>query len=125
MKHQFTTEEVERARKKLKYNKNLDIHEIRSEHLRYGVPEELVEIIKQILNETAKTGAYPEEMKFGMLIPLKIRGEIRSTFQLKTYNPSFNSKKDSRNNKDHKNNRKRPTIYTQDPTSISIWKEYH
>ena len=120
MKHQFTTEEVERARKKLKYNKNLDIHEIRSEHQRYGLPEELVEIIKQILNETAKTGAYPEKMKFGMLTPLKIRGKRRSTFQLKTYNPSFNSRKDSRNNKDHKNNRKRPTIYTQDPTSISI-----
>ena len=72
MKNQFTTEGVEKAQKKLKYNKSPGIDEIRAEHLRYGPPEELAEIIEQILNETAKKiGAYPEEMKIGILTPLQ------------------------------------------------------
>ena len=54
MKNQFTTEEVERALKKLKYNKRPGIDEISDEQLRYGPPEELAEFILQILNETAK-----------------------------------------------------------------------
>ena len=36
MKNQFTTEEVEKALKKPKYNKSPGIDEIRAEHLRYG-----------------------------------------------------------------------------------------
>ena len=54
MKNQFTTEKVENAPKKLKYNKIHGIYEIRAEHLRYGPPEELAGIIKLILNETEK-----------------------------------------------------------------------
>ena len=124
MKNQFTTEEVERALKKLKYNKSPGIDEIRAEHLRYGPPEELAEIIKQILNETAKTGAYPEEMKIGILTPLQKPGKKQGPpSNLRPIIPL--SLKDSSNNNDQKNNWKSPTIYTQDPSSISIWKEYH
>ena len=60
MKNEFTTEEVEKALKKLKYNKSPGTEKIRAEHLRFGPPEELAEIIKQILNKTAKTGAYTQ-----------------------------------------------------------------
>ena len=39
LQDQFTTEEVETALKKLYYNKNPGIDELRAEHLRYGPPE--------------------------------------------------------------------------------------
>ena len=69
MKNQFTAEEIEMDIKKLKYNKSHRTDEISAEHIRYGPAEELPEIIKQILNETAKTGAYIEEIS--ILTPLQ------------------------------------------------------
>ena len=106
----------------IEYNKSLGIDKIRAEHLRYGPPEELAEIVKQILNETAKKEPIlRNEYWHTNTTTKKNRGKTRPTFQLKAYNPHFTSKKDSSNII----NQKIIYIYTQDPSSISIWKAYH
>ena len=60
MKIPFTPLEVTNALKKLKYNKSLEMDNIRAEHLKNGPIEKLSKEISELLNETAKTGLYPK-----------------------------------------------------------------
>ena len=75
MKIPFTPTEVTEAIKKLKYNKSPGMDNIRAEHLKNGPILEISAEISEILNETAKTGIYPEEIKLGQLTPLQKPGK--------------------------------------------------
>ena len=72
----FTEEEIKSAIKTLKDNKSPGIDTIRAEQLKSGGSEVNKEIAN-ILNETSKTGKYPEELKEGILTPLQKPGKAR------------------------------------------------
>jgi len=65
----FEEEEIADAIKSLKNNKSAGIDEIHAEQLKYG-PDIINKNIAEILNDVAKTGDYPEELKHGILVPL-------------------------------------------------------
>lgn len=70
----FTEEEVKQAIKTLKNNKSAGADEMKAEQLKYGgkiIPQKIAEI----LNETAKTGKHPKELKEGILTPLQKPGK--------------------------------------------------
>ena len=69
MRNPFDEEEVEEAIKSLKNNKSAGIDEIHAEQLKYG-PNIINKHIADILNDIAKTGEYPAEIKQGILVPL-------------------------------------------------------
>ena len=75
MKIPFTSLEVTEALKRLKYNKSPGMDNIRAEHLKNGPIDELSNEISEILNETARTGCYPKEIKLGQLTPLQKPGK--------------------------------------------------
>lgn len=65
----FTGMEVQAAVNSLKNNKRAGIDNIKSEQLKYG-PDLVYNSIADILNITASTGHYPEEIKQSILVPL-------------------------------------------------------
>jgi len=75
MKIPFTPLEVTDAIKKLKYNKSPGMDNIRAEHLKNGPVDEISKEISTLLNETAKNGLYPKEIKLGQLTPLQKPGK--------------------------------------------------
>ena len=72
----FTADEVTKAIKSLKNNKSPGGDNIRAEQLKYGGDETPQEIAK-ILNEMARTGEHPKEIKEGILTPLQKPGKAR------------------------------------------------
>ena len=72
----LTTEEVEKAIKKLKNNKAAGIDNLAAEQLKYG-PSMITKIIAYILNTTAETGEHPKEIRTGLLNPLQKPGKKR------------------------------------------------
>ena len=74
MKTPFTPEEVGKAIKSLKNNKSPGSDQLKSELLKFG-PNIIHQEIAEILNEIAKTGTYPQEVKNGLLIPLPKPGK--------------------------------------------------
>ena len=74
MRNPFTKEEVQKAINSLKNNRSAGIDEIKAEQLKYGSNETIKEIT-EILNEMAKTGKYPKEIKQGILTPLQKPGK--------------------------------------------------
>ena len=73
LKNPFTVEEIEKAVKSLKNNKSAGCDSIKSENLKYA-PCTYRHIVN-ILNSTAETGIYPEELKSGLLTPLQKPGK--------------------------------------------------
>ena len=55
---------------------------IRAAHLKNGPIEELSKKISELLNETAKTGLYPKEIKLGQLTPLQKPGKKQAHHQI-------------------------------------------
>ena len=74
MVNPFTDAEVEKAIKSLKNNKSTGCDNISAEQLKHG-PYIINKHIADILNNIAKTGEYPIEMKKGILIPLPKPGK--------------------------------------------------
>ena len=74
MEKPFTTEEVEKAVRKLKNNKSAGSDEIQAELLKNS-PKIIFQNIADIYNKLATTGIYPEEIKKGILIPLQKSGK--------------------------------------------------
>ncbi len=74
MKSQFTSQEVKKSISSLKNNTSAGIDEIVAEQLKYG-PDEINDGIAELLNEVARTGKYPKEVKEGILIPLPKPGK--------------------------------------------------
>eukprot|EP00795_Rhopilema_esculentum_P017828 gene17828-9525_t len=70
----FTTEEIQKAIKKLKNNKAAGCDNIIAEQLKHS-PEIVAEEIATIFNDMVRTGKYPEEIKKGILIPLQKPGK--------------------------------------------------
>ena len=70
----FDEEEVAEAVNSLKNNKSAGIDDIHAEQLKYG-PDIINKYIAEILNDIAKTGDYPEELKHGILVPLPKPGK--------------------------------------------------
>ncbi len=70
----FTGDEVQKAIKSLKNNKSPRIDEIVAEQLKYG-PKEINQGIADLMNEIARTGRHPMEVKEGILIPLPKPGK--------------------------------------------------
>ena len=65
----FTRNEMKKSSSKLKNNKMTGRDEVKAEYIKYG-PEELHQQIAELLNKTAETGEYPEEIRRGILTPL-------------------------------------------------------
>ena len=74
MKVPFTETEVRKAINSLKNNKSAGIDNIKAEQLKYGTSI-INKGIAKILNDTAKTGKYPKEIKERILIPLPKPGK--------------------------------------------------
>ena len=74
MKKPFTEKEITSAIKSLKNNKSAGCDEIRAELLKHS-PSEIHKNIAQLLNNIAKTGEYPQEVKRGILVPLPKPGK--------------------------------------------------
>ena len=100
----FTANEVKKAIKALKNNKSAGSDEIKAEQLKHG-PEIINEGIATILNETAKTGKHPKEIKGGILPkPLPKPGNKKMTsWESKAYHSAKHDKKDTGNMHDRKN----------------------
>ncbi len=76
LKTPFTEEEISKAARSLKNNKSPGIDELSAEYLKYA-PTEVHRHIANLLNATAETGAYPKELKQGILTPLEKPGKKR------------------------------------------------
>ena len=74
MRTPFTDTEVKKAINKLKNGKSVGIDNIKAEQLKYG-PHEVAHTIAEIINDMAKTGEYPREIKHGILTPLQKPGK--------------------------------------------------
>ena len=76
----ITTEEINKAAKKLKNNKSPGCDNVQAELVKHG-PEIVHHHIACILNQVAETGNYPTELKLGQLIPLpkpnKAKGPVK------------------------------------------------
>ena len=70
----FTEEEVSKAINKLKNGKSVGRDKIKAEQLKYG-PEEVATTICELINQMAKTGEHPREIKLGILTPLQKPGK--------------------------------------------------
>lgn len=70
----FTSLEISKAASKLKNNKSAGCDNIKAELIKYG-PDTVYSHIAELLNEVAKTGHYPEELKTGHLVPLPKPGK--------------------------------------------------
>ena len=66
----FKKEEIKRAVKSLKNNRNPGIDDITAEHLKNG-PDIVYDKIAELLNHSAATGDFPMELNCGILIPLQ------------------------------------------------------
>ena len=69
MKTPFTEEEIQRVIMSMKNNKSGGCDLMTPELIKYG-DKEISKGIASVLNNTAKTGKYPQELKKGILIPL-------------------------------------------------------
>ena len=76
MKVKFREEEIKKAVQTLKNNKSAGIDNIKAEQLKHG-PDVVYQQIADILNITARTGEYPNEIKQGILVPLQKPGKAR------------------------------------------------
>jgi hypothetical protein len=65
----FTGQEIGKGMNKLSNNKAEDIDRIKGEHMKYSA-DEVQELVAEILNEMARTGSYPQQIKQGILAPL-------------------------------------------------------
>lgn len=74
MKTPFTSEEVQKDIHSLKNGESAGIDETIEEQLRYGFTM-VYKLIADILNETAETGNYPDEIKRSILVPLQKTGK--------------------------------------------------
>ena len=74
MKNEFTADEIQRAAKNMKNSKSAGIDGIIAEYIKYG-PEELHQLIANLLTKTAETGEYPEELITGILSALPKPGK--------------------------------------------------
>ena len=74
MKKPFTAEEIAKAVDSMKNNKSPGIDNIQAELIKHG-PAEIHERIANLLNDIAKTGTFPKEIKEGILIPLPKPGK--------------------------------------------------
>ena len=70
----FTISEIRKAVKSMKNGKSSGCDEMYSEYLKYA-PDTIIEEITHILNETAKTGNFPKELRIGILTPLPKPGK--------------------------------------------------
>ena len=66
----FDEEEVAEAIDSLKNNKSAGVDEIYAEQIKYG-PSIINKHIADLLNDIAKSGEYPSELKHGILVPLQ------------------------------------------------------
>lgn len=76
MKAPFSETEVKDAIDSLKNNKSPGIDDIVAEQLKYG-PNTIQNGIADLLNDIAKTGEYPIEIKEGILIPIPKPGKTK------------------------------------------------
>ena len=74
MGNKFTKEEIRKAIKSLKNNKNAGCDSLKAEYLKYG-PDILHDEIANNFNEMAATGKTPEEINRGILVPLQKPGK--------------------------------------------------
>ena len=72
----FTSEEIKAAASRLGKNKSPDSLGLQAEHILYATTEIHCEIAT-ILNEVAKTGTFPRELKHGLLVPLQKPGKSK------------------------------------------------
>ena len=70
----FTAKEIEIAVRAMKNNKSPGIDNIQTELIKHG-PTEINDRIAELLNNIAKTGNFPTEIKEGILIPLPKPGK--------------------------------------------------
>ena len=74
MKIPFSRDEISKAAKSLKNNKSAGKDNLQPELIKYA-PHEIHSEIANILNEAARTGIHPKEIKEGILIPLQKPGK--------------------------------------------------
>ena len=74
MSEPFTAEEVKKAVTSLSNNKSAGSDQLKAELLKHS-PEEIFIEIAAILNEIARTGNFPKEVKEGILVPLPKPGK--------------------------------------------------
>ena len=65
----FCEEEIRKATKSMKNGKSCGVDNLNAEYLKYA-PESVLNSVAELLNKTADTGDFPEEMKLGILNPL-------------------------------------------------------
>ena len=70
----FTWKEIYEASLKLIINKSPDNNELQAEHIKYA-PKHVHQDIASLLNEVAETGTYPQELKYGLMIPIQKPGK--------------------------------------------------
>ena len=70
----FTATEVRKAIDSLKSNKSPGLDNLQAELIKHG-PKEIHERIANLLNDIAKTGTFPKEIKEGILVPLPKPGK--------------------------------------------------
>ena len=70
----FTPKEIELAVRAMKNNKSPGVNNIQTELIKHG-PTEINDRIAELLNNIAKTGNFPTEIKEGILIPLPKLGK--------------------------------------------------
>ena len=74
MKKPFTGVEIQKAAESLKNRKSVGDDNLDAEFVKYGPPE-IHEGVAKLLNEMARTGEYPEQIKQGILKPLRKPGK--------------------------------------------------
>ena len=72
----FNSNEIDKAAKSMPNGKACGIDRMHAEHVKYA-NDVTHDVIAQILNETAETGNYPEEIKIGILTPLPKPGKAK------------------------------------------------
>lgn len=80
MENPFNTNEIKKAINKLKNNKSPGPDEIYAEQLKHA-PDTLSNIIADLFNKMAETGAYPDEISEGLLIPIQKPGKEKGKIQ--------------------------------------------
>lgn len=70
----FTCDEIKKSAQSMKNGKSCGIDNIHAEHIKYA-SQNIHEGIATILNKTAETGDYPNELKMGILTPLPKPGK--------------------------------------------------